>query len=124
MATILVVDDEPAIRALVGRVLERQGHKVILCQSAAEALAVPAPVDLLVVDLIIPDVNGRQITEQLRAMWPQLPVVVMSGYPPDPGTMPEAPSAFLQKPMLPAAVVEAVEKLLTARDGLPSLLTS
>ena len=124
MATILVVDDEPAIRALVGRVLERQGHKVILCQSAAEALAVPAPVDLLVVDLIIPDVNGRQITEQLRAMWPQLPVVVMSGYPPDPGTMPEAPSAFLQKPMLPSAVVEAVEKLLTARDGLPSLLTS
>jgi two-component system, cell cycle sensor histidine kinase and response regulator CckA len=124
VATILVVDDEQAIRELVGRVLERQGHKVILCQSAVEALAAPAPIDLLLVDLIIPDVNGRQITEQLRARWPSLPVVVMSGYPPDRGTMPSAPAAFLQKPMLPSAVVEAIERLLTARDDLPSLLTS
>ena len=112
MPTILVVDDEPQIRALVGRILERQGYKVVLCQGSADALAAPPPIDLLLVDLMIPEVNGHQIAEQMRARWPNLPVLMMSGYPPEYGATLGPPSAFLQKPMLPAAVVEAVEKLL------------
>jgi CheY-like chemotaxis protein len=112
MATIMVVDDEPPIRQLVSRVLERRGHRVIGCQSAEEALAITDPVDILVVDLILPEVDGRELTDQLRELMPNLPVVLMSGYLSQGELMPAPPSTFLQKPMTPGAVVEAVEKLL------------
>ena len=112
MARILVVDDEPAIRTLVGRVLERHGHQVILCQGSGEALAADPPIDLLLVDHMLPGMTGLEIAEHLRRRWPNLPVVLMSGYPPQPDTMPGPPSSFLQKPMLPSAVVKAVESLL------------
>jgi two-component system cell cycle sensor histidine kinase/response regulator CckA len=112
MATILVVDDEPSIRHLVGRVLERKGHRVISCGSAAEAMAIPGPIDALLVDLILPEVGGRQLTEALRERWPRLPVLLMSGYPPPRDGLPSSPSSFLQKPMMPAAIVEAIEALL------------
>jgi len=112
MTTILVVDDEPAVRTLVGRILERQGHTVILCQGAVDALAAPAPIDLLVVDLILPGMDGQRLTERLRERWPALPVLLMSGYSAEPSDTPSPPSAFLQKPMRPSAVVDAVELLL------------
>ena len=115
MATILVVDDEPAIRTLVGRVLERQGHQVVLCSGSVEALATTGPVDLLLADHMLPGMDGLTITEQLRSRWPNLPVVLMSGYPLQPDMMPAPPSAFLQKPMLPGAVVTSVESML-AKD--------
>jgi CheY-like chemotaxis protein len=120
MPTILVVDDEQPIRELVARVLERKGYTVVACQDAGEALAAGGPVDLLVVDLILPEINGRQLTEQLRTRLPNLPVVLMSGYPPQGDLMPDPPSVFLQKPMLPSAVVEAVEKLLGANPTFPA----
>lgn len=118
MATILVVDDEAPIRQLVSRVLERRGYRVVACQNAAEAQAVSEPIDVLVVDLILPEVNGRELTDALRRRQPTLPVVLMSGYLSQRELMPGPPSVFLQKPMMPSAVVEAVETLL--RDCSPS----
>jgi two-component system cell cycle sensor histidine kinase/response regulator CckA len=112
MSTILVVDDEPPIRALVARVLERKGFRVITCENASEALAVTDAIDLMVVDLILPEVNGRDLTEKMRQQRPGLPVVLMSGLLADPDLMPPPPSMFMQKPMLPSAVVEAVEQML------------
>jgi two-component system, cell cycle sensor histidine kinase and response regulator CckA len=112
MATILVVDDEPAIRQLVGRVLERRGFGVITSANANDALEVTEPIDALVVDLILPEVNGPELTARLRERHPNLPVVLISGYLSDAELMPVPPSIFLQKPMMPATVVEAVEKLL------------
>src|ERR1043166_3769641 len=100
MSTILVVDDEQPIRELVARVLSRRGHHVIVCGSAPEALAVTDPIDLLLVDLILPDMNGRDLTRLLRERRPNLPVVLMSGYLSEQDLMPPAPSIFLQKPML------------------------
>ena len=112
MPTILVVDDEQPIRQLVTRVLERKGYKVIACGTSAEALQVTETIDLLLVDLVLPDLNGRQLTEKLRARLPKLPVILMSGYLPDHDLTPSAPSTFLQKPMMPADVVAAVESFL------------
>lgn len=112
MPTILIVDDEQGIRQLVGRVLERRGHRVITCPGATEALALNDQIDLLVVDLILPNVNGRELTDALRERQPGLPVVLMSGYLSDRELMPGPPSIFLQKPMMPSAMIEAVEKLL------------
>ncbi len=112
MAAILVVDDEPPIRQLVARILERKGHRVIQCGDAASALAVTEPIDLLIVDFVLPDVNGRELTAQLRVGRPTLPVVLMSGYLPDPDLAPAPPSTFLQKPMTPATLLETVNQML------------
>jgi DNA-binding response OmpR family regulator len=112
MATILVVDDEPPIRQLVARILERKGHRVIQCGDAASALAVTDAVDLLLVDYVLPDMNGRDLTAQLRAARPTLPVILMSGFLPDPDLAPPAPSTFMQKPMTPQVVVDTVDQML------------
>jgi CheY-like chemotaxis protein len=117
MPTILVVDDEQPIREIVTRVLERNGHRVIACPSASCAEQTPGPIDLLLVDLVLPDVNGRELTELLRRKWPSLPVILMSGYLAEQDFMPPAPSTFLQKPMLPSAVVQAVNALLKPTAG-------
>ena len=112
MATILVVDDEPPIRQLLVRILERHGHRVIACGDAASAMAVTDGVDLLLVDFVLPDLNGRDLTARLRARQPGLPVILMSGYLPDPDLAPPAPSMFMQKPMRPAAIVEMADRML------------
>lgn len=112
MATILVVDDEVSIQKLIARVLERQGHRVITCGGSTEALAVTDPFDLLVVDFVLPDLNGRDLTAELRKTRPTLPVVLMSGYLPSPDLAPPPPSTFMQKPMLTTMIVETVERML------------
>lgn len=112
MATILVVDDEPPIRALVGRMLERKGHTVVLCEDGASALAVSEPVDLLLVDYVLPDTTGTDLITALRATRPGLPVILMSGYAQDSSMAPAPPADFLQKPMTPSALTELVARLL------------
>jgi len=112
MATILVVDDEPPIRQLVARILERKGHRVIQAGDSVSALAVTDVVDLLIVDFVLPDMNGRDLTAKLRETRATLPVILMSGYLPDPELAPPAPSMFMQKPMTPTMVVESVDKML------------
>lgn len=112
MATILVVDDEPPIRQLVARILERKGHRVLQCGDSVSALAVTDAFELLIVDFVLPDMNGRDLTAQLRATRPTLPVILMSGYLPDPELAPPPPSMFMQKPMTPTMVVESVDTML------------
>jgi len=117
MATILVVDDERAIQELMTRVLERRGHTVIACGDAVAAMAVTDPIDLLVVDFVLPDVNGRDLTARLRERQPDLPVVLMSGYLPSPDLSPPPPSTFMQKPMRMSVIVETVEGMLMSPES-------
>jgi CheY-like chemotaxis protein len=112
MPTILVVDDEPTIRDLVRRVLERHGYDVIACSTAADALGSATRADLLLVDVMLSDGSGHELVQQLRQNRPDLPVVLMSGYPQQENTTLDPPSTFLQKPMRPQVVVDAVKKLL------------
>lgn len=80
---ILYVDDDEMMLFLAVRTLERLGYGVQGCTSAAEALAVcrqhPAPVDLVVTDLNMPDRSGLDLAADLRALHPDLPVVLSSG---------------------------------------------
>jgi len=112
MATILVVDDERAIQELMARVLEPHGHTVIACGDADAALRVTEPVDLLVVDYVLPKVNGRDLVARFRERRPGLPVVLMSGHLPSPELSPPPPSTFMQKPMRLSVIVETVERML------------
>ncbi len=107
-----MVNDEPSIRQLTARILERQGHRVIICGDAVAALAVEEAIDLLIVDYVLPNVNGRELTEKFRERQPTLPVILMSGYLPSPDLAPPHPSAFMQKPLRTTMVVETVNKML------------
>ncbi len=85
--TILLVEDEPAVRALSRTVLERFGYTVLEAESAAAAIAVwegARHIDLLLTDLIMPGgMSGRELAETLRTRRPELRIVYVSGYSPD-----------------------------------------
>jgi two-component system, cell cycle sensor histidine kinase and response regulator CckA len=121
--TILVVEDEPTLRALVRKVLERVGYNVIEAPSGLAALELwnqkRPHVDLLLTDMIMPDgISGRQLGEKLKAENPKLKVVYTTGYSADllgnDFVLNEGVN-FLQKPYPPHKLVE------TVRNGLNSV---
>jgi two-component system, cell cycle sensor histidine kinase and response regulator CckA len=120
--TILVVEDEPAVRAIVRHVLQAQGYSVLEAQNGREALRISAlhtgPIELLLTDVVMPELSGRELAERLAARHPTMPVVFMSGYTDiavvrhgvlEPGTI------FLQKPFTPDALARKVRQVLDAR---------
>lgn len=82
--TIVVVDDEPGVRALAGGVLSRQGYRVWTAASGAECLdrigGAEAPVDLLLTDVLMPDMNGVDLWNALAERFPHVQALFMSGY--------------------------------------------
>jgi two-component system cell cycle sensor histidine kinase/response regulator CckA len=83
--TILVVEDDPTVRTFVARLLRRQGYIVLTASDGAEALHVAhdhaQPIDLLLTDLVLPKMSGKTIAEHLKTLWPNLGVIILSGYP-------------------------------------------
>ena len=83
-ATILVVDDEPGLRALAREILEDEGYRVLDSHGAHDAIEVarahPEVIHLLVTDLVLPQMNGRVLAETLMIARPGLKVLYMSGY--------------------------------------------
>ncbi len=81
---VLVVEDEPAIRTLAARMLGRQGYRVRACATGPEAIALlqdsDEPVDLVVTDVIMPEMHGSALAEELRRMRPGVRVLFVSGY--------------------------------------------
>jgi two-component system, cell cycle sensor histidine kinase and response regulator CckA len=82
--SVLLVDDEGAVRRFAMRVLERAGFKVYEARHGAEALDLlregVAPVDVVVSDIVMPNLNGVELLLQLKSSHPELPVILMSGY--------------------------------------------
>ncbi|TKB72049.1 MAG: PAS domain S-box protein [Nitrospira sp.] len=116
--TLLVVEDQDSIRALMVRALMQQGYRVIEAANGEDALQAAAsltePVQVLVTDIIMPRMTGLALAEQLRQVWPGLRVFYMSGYSgielPDLLDKPE--NACIQKPFLPKALVEQLRVFL------------
>jgi two-component system, cell cycle sensor histidine kinase and response regulator CckA len=119
--TVLLCEDESAVRALARRVLEGQGYTVIEAAHGAAALAVAAAhaaeITLLVTDVVMPEMGGRELAEQLTAARPGLRVLYMSGYTDGDilrrGLAREG-RAFLQKPFTPEDLARKVQAVLTA----------
>ena len=109
--TILIVDDERAIRSLVATVLRKAGFVVLEAGSAAEAFKAAASneIDCLITDVVLPDGRGECIAEILQKVKPQVKVVFISGYPDDRESQNRA--SFLVKPFKLTEVVEAVKSL-------------
>ncbi len=80
--TVLVVDDDAAVRTLEVRILHQLGHKVLEAQNPAEAMrlaAVTPTIDLLLTDFSMPDSNGLELARRFRAVHPKTPVLMVSG---------------------------------------------
>jgi two-component system, cell cycle sensor histidine kinase and response regulator CckA len=120
--TILVVDDEPGIRALVAKILRRERYIVLEAGSAEEAMTVTlihgAPIHLLLSDVMLPDRSGRQIAEQLHEFTAGIKVIYISGFTDDEsvrtGDFPPG-SRFLQKPFTLGALVSTVREALDSK---------
>jgi PAS domain S-box-containing protein len=119
-AVVLVVEDEDVVRGLVHQVLAGDGHEVLLAAGGDEAveLAAGRRIDVLVTDLTMPGLGGRELAERLRAADPELRVVFMSGYADGGAYAPEAlpaRTAFLQKPFTFAGLTGIVRELLAVK---------
>ena len=122
--TILLVEDEVAVRAITRFALQSFGYTVLEARDGQEAIRLceeqkPA-IDLLVSDVVMPEMSGRQLTERLLTMVPRLKVLYVSGYTDDAivrhGVL-EPGAAFLQKPFTPKALANKVREVLDDRDG-------
>ena len=120
---ILLVEDEPAVRAVAARTLERAGHRVIQAGSGAEALrlAEGAPPDLVLTDVVMAGVSGPDLVKRMRERTPSLPAVFMSGYAeehiPNNTIMREGEN-FLSKPFTPDGLLDIIERTMARRGAV------
>lgn len=117
--TILLAEDEPDLRELARIFLEGYGYKVLEAASAEQAIQVanvfPGAIDLLLTDVIMPGVSGRELARRLTARQPNMRVLYMSGYTFNvmaQGGMLEDGVAFLQKPFTPSTLADKVREVL------------
>jgi two-component system, cell cycle sensor histidine kinase and response regulator CckA len=119
LATILVVEDEAGIRALVRKILRRQGYEVLEAANGQDALALchehGTRVELLITDVLMPQMGGRELVERLQTQGHDMKVLYVSGYTDDPtvysGDLP-AGTAFLQKPFTLGSLLDKVKDVL------------
>ena len=132
--TVLVVEDEEAIRLLAGRMLASAGYRVLSAAGGEEALALaerflsprpaerrdPQRIDLLLTDVVMPGLGGRETAERLLARLPGMKVLYMSGYTDGtlgPGGLPEHGARLLPKPFGLAELTAAVREALDGGGG-------
>ena len=105
-STILLVDDDPALRRVLGKILSRSGFQVLAASSGAEALEMfrhhDGPVHAAICDLLLPGMGGWALSERLHELKPALPVLFMSGY--------DLPSV-MEKGMVPPAMAMKIDLL-------------
>jgi DNA-binding NtrC family response regulator len=114
---ILLVEDEAIVRHSFAQLLRSQGHEVIEAANGIEAIASLNKwrVELVITDLVVPNLNGLNLISLVRARWPRMPIVLISGYlSQDAGNIIlDGLADFLQKPVRPSALVATVQRLLT-----------
>jgi PAS domain S-box-containing protein len=120
--TILLVEDDEMVRTLVRETLERSGYKILDAAGPIEARRIAdqyrLPIQLLITDVVMPKVSGRDLADQLTRKRPDLKVLYMSGYTDNAvlnsGIL-RKEVAFLQKPFTPAALSDKVRDVLESR---------
>lgn len=121
--TILLVEDDDMMRALARVMLERLGYVVLEGRNGPEALAIyenrSGPIHLLVTDMVMPEMSGRELAERLRGQWSSIKVLYMSGFTDNAvllhGLL-RAEHAFLQKPFSSSALAFRVRRELDSPD--------
>ncbi len=115
MASVLLVDDDPAIREILGAYLRREGHRVLEAATGAEALEKAGEADLVVLDLMLPELDGWQVARRLREAGSEVPILMLTAR----GEEEERVKGFelgaddyVTKPFSPREVVARVRALL------------
>jgi two-component system, cell cycle sensor histidine kinase and response regulator CckA len=117
--TILLAEDEEIVRSLMRDVLKGYGYDVLEAANGSAALILcerhPGPIHLMITDVVMPEMSGRELTEHLAGTHPEMKVLFMSGYTDDTivrhGIL-ESDIAFLQKPFTPQALAHRVREVL------------
>jgi PAS domain S-box-containing protein len=118
--TVLLVEDDPAVRTLSVQVLKRLGYDVLEAAGGAHALELcdrhPATIHLLLTDVVMPEVGGREVAEEVTRRRPGIKVLYMSGYTDDAivhhGVL-ERGLHYLQKPFTPAGLAQKIREVLS-----------
>ncbi len=123
---ILVVEDEDAVRKLIASILRKQGYTVVEARSGAEALAqhelLARPLDLMISDVVMPEMSGPQLAGQMLSVYPQLRVLYISGYTFNAVVqqdLVEPNVFFLQKPFTPEALTQKVREVIATDRKQP-----
>ena len=122
--TVLVAEDEQSLRLLIKETLERHGYKVLVASDGKEALRVSSrydgPIHLLIADVVMPQMGGRQLARRLTRARPEIRVLYISGYTDDAivhhGIL-DPNTAFLQKPFSPDSLARKVRTVLSQQLG-------
>ncbi len=117
--TILIVEDNDSVRELVQRILQQHGYRVLEAENGEDALrmskAYGGPIDLLITDVVMPRMGGKETAERLQALYPYMKVLYMSGYM-DNSILQQDILAdgvnFLQKPFSPQALLHKVREIM------------
>jgi PAS domain S-box-containing protein len=123
-AQILVVEDDPRVRAVTRRTLQAAGYAVYEAITGLAAInfldAHPREIDLLVSDVVMPGANGREMADLLRSSHPDVPIVFMSGYPTtelERRGLKVPRETILEKPFTPEALIAVVSETLSRRPS-------
>jgi PAS domain S-box-containing protein len=123
--TILLVEDEVMVRQMVARILLRAGYQVLAAADGREALQLveqhPHRISLVITDVVMPGMNGRDLSTRLSNLRPDLPVLFISGYPDEvmiTRSLLEPGSPFLHKPFAPELLTAKVRELLDSHRSL------
>jgi CheY-like chemotaxis protein len=122
--TVLLVEDEELVRRSIHDMLTHKGYHVLQARHGREAMLIeqryPGPIDLMVTDLVMPDINGRELAERLQGSRPEMRVLFISGYGDDPRLLQlgEQGKAFFRKPFTPAALSQKVREVLAAAPAV------
>ncbi len=122
---LLIVEDEDAVRRLAERILQGAGYEVLIAANGADALRLcenhSGAIDLLLTDVVMPQMGGRDLAERLATQCPQLKVLFMSGYTDNAivhhGVL-DPDTRFIGKPFTAAELTRKVREVLDEKDGL------
>jgi two-component system, cell cycle sensor histidine kinase and response regulator CckA len=124
--TVLVVEDEPALREVARRILTRAGHRVLVAEDGPRAIELArhheSAIDLLLTDVVMPRMLGNEVAEHVQELHPEIHVLFMSGYA-QPALGPELridpQAALIDKPFSAATLLAAISGVFEARARLP-----
>ena len=118
--TLLVVEDEESVRLFLGRLLQTQGYKVLIARHGEEALAIEAKyadeIHLMLTDMVMPGLNGRELSEKISRKRPGMKILFMSGYTDDilvNHSLPDGEVVLLKKPFSPSFLLENLARSLS-----------